>query len=222
MWYRLIRLLLQNVIPTVFRVRVFGQENVPKRGGVLIASNHQSYLDPVLIGIGVHRPVTYMARAALFRIPIFGKLIYSLNAFPIKRARLDPGGMREAERRLKDGWQLLLFPEGTRTRDGSIGRVRPGFGLLAMRADVPVVPVAIHGAFEAWPRGRLIPRPARVSVAFGRAISPEEVRSLGPRALAEKVGSDMRELMSNLRRGAAPGCSAGTRVQKEGRRRAAS
>ncbi len=204
LWYRFLQILAQGIISALFRIRVFGRENLPKRGGVLIVSNHQSYLDPVLIGVGLRRPVTFMARDTLFRHPLFGLLIKSLNAFPIKRGRLDAGAMREAEERLKSGWQLLLFPEGTRTRNGQIGRVKPGFGLLAARGGVPVIPAAIYGAFEVWPRGHRMFLPLPIRVAFGKPIAPEEVLRLGPRALADRVCSDIRGLRASLERGVAP------------------
>ncbi len=205
MWYRFLQVLAQGIMPALFRIRVFGRENLPERGGVIIASSHQSYLDPVLISVGLRRPVTYMARDTLFRYPLFRSLIKSLNAFSIRRGRLDSGAMREAESRLKSGWQLLLFPEGTRTRDGRIGKVKPGFGLLAARSEVPVVPAVIYGAFEAWPKGQWILMPLTVHVAFGRPIAPEEVQRLGPRAVAARVRVAMQELRARLERGVASG-----------------
>ena len=155
-----------------FRVRVFGQLNVPRRGGVLIVSNHQSYLDPVLLSLGFERSVSFMARRTLFRNRAFGRLIAALNAFPVTRGGLDIAAMREAVRRLQNGECLVVFPEGTRTSDGKIAPLRPGILAIAERADVPIVPAVIEGAFEAWPRGS----------------TPTDRRDLGPLRTRDPAG----------------------------------
>lgn len=147
--------------------------HVPRDGGVILASNHQSFLDPVLVAVPLHRGVTFMARDTLFRFFPFRLLISSLGAFPVQRGTADLGAMREAIRRLEAGQALLVFPEGTRTKDGRVGRMRAGIGLLASRARVPVVPVRISGAFESWPRSSKLPRPKPVTVRYGPALPPE-------------------------------------------------
>lgn len=148
-------------------------QHVPQNGGVILASNHQSFLDPVLVAVPLPRGVTFMARDTLFRFLPFRLLIASLGAFPVQRGTADLGAMREAIRRLEAGRALLVFPEGTRTKDGRVGRMRAGIGLLASRAKVPVVPVRISGAFESWPRSSKLPRPKPVTVRFGPPLPPE-------------------------------------------------
>jgi len=138
----------------------------------VIASNHQSFLDPPIISAGCGRPVSFMARDTLFGNRVFGWLIGHLNAFPVKRGAADPDALREGIARLADGGVLLVFGEGSRTLDGRIGRVRSGPALLAHKANVPIVPAVIKGAFEAWPRSRRLPRPGRLSVRFGERIEP--------------------------------------------------
>ncbi len=120
------RALFRMMFVLAFRVRVFGQLNVPRRGGVLIVSNHQSYLDPILLSLGFERPVSFMARRTLFRNRAFGRLIAAVNAFPVTRGGVDTAAMREAVRRLQSGECLVVFPEGTRTSDGKIAPLRPG------------------------------------------------------------------------------------------------
>jgi 1-acyl-sn-glycerol-3-phosphate acyltransferase len=164
---------MSRVFAIIFwKFRVFGLENLPSKGGVLLASNHQSVLDPVLVAMVLPREMHFMARRTLFRIPVFRAIIVSYNAFAIERDSADVKGVKEAIRRLEAGNILLVFPEGTRTGDGSIGRMKPGIGMLAERAAVPIVPVLIHGAYEVLPKGVRIPRLGRISMVFGKPLPP--------------------------------------------------
>ena len=169
-----------------FRLRVFGLANVPDRGGVLIAANHQSYFDPPLLALALARHCTFMARSTLFDNPLFGALIRGLNSFPVRRDGMDRDAVREAVRRLQHGACLILFPEGTRTPDGRMGALMPGVLSLADRADVPIVPAAIEGAYQAWPRHGHIRRHP-ISVWYGRPISPEERKKLSRTELAQAL-----------------------------------
>lgn len=168
--YALAVLLSRGILLAGWSYRAFGLRRVPCSGGVLLASTHQSHLDPVLIGIALGRPVHFMARSTLFEIPGFGTLIRALNAFPVRRGTADLEAMREGIRRLRAGAALLVFPEGTRSPDGRIQPIHPGALLLAVRAGVPVVPVIVDGANRAWPKHRSFPRPHPVSVRFGEPI----------------------------------------------------
>jgi len=170
--YRFLRYLSQMFFVFFCRGRVFGVRNVPRRGGVLLVSNHQSYLDPVLATLALPREGNYMARDTLFRQRHFRRLIEYLNAFPVKRGAADVGAVKEMLRRLKGGQVVLAFPEATRTADGSIGPMRAGVILVARKARVPVVPTLILGAFEAWPRTAVLPRPHPVLVAYGEPLYP--------------------------------------------------
>ncbi|MFQ5863008.1 MAG: lysophospholipid acyltransferase family protein [Candidatus Brocadiales bacterium] len=197
-WYSFLRILAQVMFPAFLRYRSFGRKNVPHRGGVLIVCNHQSYADPLLIGVGLDRQIHIMARRSLFHKNIFFRwLIQSLNAFPLKDNGVNVGAIKEAIKRIKEGNIVLIFPEGTRTRDGSIGEIHPGIAVIANRAGSPVVPAVIHGAFEAWPRTRKFFRlRPKIKVAFGKPLyfdsSPEEFK--------EEVVSSMRKLQDFLKR----------------------
>ncbi|MEK7469840.1 MAG: lysophospholipid acyltransferase family protein [Planctomycetota bacterium] len=184
-----------------FRFRAHGISNVPLTGGIILACNHQSFFDPVIAAAGLSRSVTFMARDSLFKIAPFRWLIESLNAFPVKRGKADLGAVKQSLRRLRDGWPLLVFPEGTRTKDGSIGSMAGGIGVLASRARVPVVPTLILGAFEAWPRDAKLPHPSPIEVRYGKPL-PEEVAWD-----AERVGPALEEALKRLmaERGAAYG-----------------
>lgn len=183
----------------LFRMRAWGVEHVPRRGGVVVASNHQSFLDPPLVGVAVARPLHYLARRSLF-VPGFGRLLRALNAFPVERGEADLRAIRQAIRLVRDGAALALFPEGTRTADGQVHAFKPGFALVAARGGVPIVPVAVHGAFEAWPRTRLLPVPGRcVSVAYGEPMPPPETHKDACRAAAAAVEQRVAELLEMLR-----------------------
>lgn len=173
-FYRFCRHLCIGSLTLFTAVRHFNVPPVSElRRGLLIASNHQSFLDPVLIGMAWPYPIDYMARSSLFKPPGFGGLIRALGAHPVQRGRVDRSGLRTILRVLREGRPLLMFPEGTRTRDGSLGRFRSGVGALAVRCGVPVLPACIEGAFESWPRQRALPRPGRIAVAYGSFIEPD-------------------------------------------------
>ncbi|MCD6404729.1 MAG: 1-acyl-sn-glycerol-3-phosphate acyltransferase [Planctomycetes bacterium] len=177
-----------------FRLRIFGRNNVPLEGPVILVSNHQSFLDPALVDAGLNRPVHYMARKSLFmRFAPFGRLISSLNAFPVERGRGDIKAVREVLRRLKSDNVVLAFPEGTRTHTGEIGDIKPGIFMIAVRSGVPVVPVAVEGAFDAWPRDSRFPRPGAVGVRFGARLRADEFGGD-----AEKMRRACRKAICNL------------------------
>jgi 1-acyl-sn-glycerol-3-phosphate acyltransferase len=196
LWYGFLRILAQPLFCALLGYRAFGRENIPRRGGVLIVSNHQSYMDPLLIGVGLRRQIHIMARRSLFyKSILFRWLIESLNAFPLKEGGGDSGGLREAIRRLTTGNIVLVFPEGTRTWDGSIGELYPGIGLIAQRSGSPVVPVVIHGAYEAWPRTRKLFRFRGIKVVFGEPLYWD-----GPeKGLSQRIREKMLELQAPLR-----------------------
>lgn len=199
LWYAILQQVARVLFVTLFRIRVFGREHLPRTGGVLVVSNHQSYLDPVLAAVGMPRPFNPMARASLFRFAPFAWLIRSLYAFPVQRTSADLRAIREALRRLKGGAVVLMFPEGTRTRDGGIGRLQSGPVMLAERARVPILPVVIDGAFEAWPRSRPVPWVHPIRVAYGRPVWPEEMAGKEPEVVVDRLRERMIEIQRALR-----------------------
>ena len=177
----------------LFRIRCDGREHVPSHGGALVLSNHQSHLDPVLIGLACDRRLNYLARDTLFRFAPFRWLINSLDAIPIDREGMGLGGLKETLKRLKAEEMVLIFPEGTRTIDGEVAPLKPGFCALAKRAKTPLVPVAIEGAWHAWPRSKPLPRRAVIHVRFGPPILPEEIAHFDDRQLVADVERRIRE-----------------------------
>ena len=152
LWYIFVQRVFQLLGVVGYGVRHSGRENIPSEGGVLVVSNHQSHFDPPLAGTGVRRRMNYLARKTLFAIGPFGWFIHSLDAIPIDREGIGLGGIKESLRRLKRGEMVLIFPEGTRTRDGEIATFRPGFTTLAVRSKAAILPMAIEGAYDVWPR----------------------------------------------------------------------
>jgi 1-acyl-sn-glycerol-3-phosphate acyltransferase len=185
--YRVSRSLAQLLFMSLFRGRVFGVHNVPARGGVILAANHQSFLDPILATLSIGRECSYMARDTLFEHPVLRAVIEYYNAFPIRRDTADLRGLKELIRRLRQGRVVLTFPEGTRSEDGSIGPMRAGVALAARRLDVPVVPTLILGALQVWPRSRRWPRPHPVLVSYAKPVYPDEHEELTDERYMELV-----------------------------------
>jgi 1-acyl-sn-glycerol-3-phosphate acyltransferase len=188
------------LMPIVWKTRVYGRHNEPAEGGVVYISNHQSFLDPMLIGFGLTRPVNYMARNTLFDNPGLGQLMSMVNAFPVKRGKADTGALKEAMRRIKRGGQVLVFAEGTRTRDGRVAPFLPGVSLLIRRAADWIVPVTIDGAFEVWPRTKGLPSLGNIVVSFGEPIAREDACKLKGAALVEHVRQIIIQMQTDVRR----------------------
>jgi len=160
-----------------FRWRVFNPERVPLMGPVILASNHASYLDPMLVGSAVHRAINYLAREDLFRFPILGWVLRYWRAVPVNREGSGAKGLRAILDRLLAGGAIILFPEGTRTGDGKLHPARSGIGLTVIKSTAPVVPVRVFGTFEAYNRYARVPRPRRVAVKFGELLDFEHLRA---------------------------------------------
>ena len=175
--WRTIQVVLQFLFFVWLGMRSRGIEKLPS-GGALLLSNHQSFLDPLLIGVWLKRPVSFLARDSLFRIPVVGWILRNTYVMSIRRESAGTESLRKSIARLKHGFYVGLFPEGTRTTDGDLKAMKPGFIAIARRGDAPVVPVGIAGAFEALPRGSFFLWPVRVRVVFGDPIPAEEVAEL--------------------------------------------
>jgi 1-acyl-sn-glycerol-3-phosphate acyltransferase len=148
------------------RLRVYGKERVPIEGGIVVASNHFSWLDPVVLGIASPRVLYYMAKIEAHRVPGLGGFIRGFGCFPVRRGESDRDAVRTMRQIVADGHALGMFVEGTRQRSGVPGEVQPGATMVALQEDVPVVPVAIHGT-QAWRPGNFAP----VSLAWGEPMT---------------------------------------------------
>ncbi len=199
-YYGYCRLAAQMLFLLLCRGRVFGLRNVPLEGGVLLVCNHQSFFDPILATLALPRECHYMARDTLFRNRWFRRLIESLNAFPVKRGSVDVGAIKQTFRRLKNGALVTIFPEATRTLDGSVRPMQPGVVLIARKARVPLVPTLILGAYEAWPRQSALPRPAPVIIAYGEPLWPEQMKDRSEHDCITIVRDRILEMMARYRR----------------------
>jgi 1-acyl-sn-glycerol-3-phosphate acyltransferase len=195
--WRIIQFILQNVFAFWLKYRARGLENLPA-GPALLIANHQSFLDPLLVGLPLRRPVSYLARDSLFRVPVIGAILRATYVMPIRRDAAGSESLRLSLKRLEEGFLVGVFPEGTRTRDGRLGALKPGFVALVRRASVPVVPVAISGAFQALPRGAFFLRPRPVRVVFGRPLMPEDLKDYEARGRETQLVAEVARRLESL------------------------
>lgn len=200
--YEGMRRLLAMTVRVLYRPVVQELARVPLTGPVLLAANHQSFLDPPVIGFAVtRRHMDYVARAGLFASPVFGGLIRALNSIPISEEGADAAAIREILRRLEAGRAVLIFPEGSRTTDGAMHDFKRGVAVLVRRSSCPVMPVAIEGVFDAWPRSARWPRVfgCRVAVRYGVPIPHDELLRDGPDAALDRLKREIDAMRLELR-----------------------
>ncbi|MBE3576647.1 MAG: 1-acyl-sn-glycerol-3-phosphate acyltransferase [Limnochordales bacterium] len=154
-----------------FDLIIEGKENLPPAGGYILAANHASALDPILIALVLDRPIHFLAKYELFQYPILRWVLPRIYAIPLRRGRPDRSALRIAIERVRSGKIVGIFPEGTRSSDGQLQALRGGAALIALHAGAPIVPVAVAGSWELWPKGRWFPRRGRVRITFGKPIS---------------------------------------------------
>ena len=155
--HRFTYLMCATGMPVLFSLRIDGGQHIPRTGPALLIANHQSFLDPILLGLCSSRPLRYLARRTLFKNPFFSWLIRALRAIPIDQEGVGKEGLRTILDELQAGEAVVVYPEGERTSDGRMSPLKPGIHLLIRRTQAPIVPVGIAGAFEALPRGRKYP-----------------------------------------------------------------
>lgn len=178
-----------------FGVRFGGVQHIPASGPLLIVPNHVMFADPVLVSIPIRRPVYYMAWDALFDVPGLSWLIRRLRAFPVEIESADPKATREAVRLLQAGEAVMIFPEGGRSPDGRLQRFKPGAFRLACSLDVPILPVTIVGGHDAWPPGRVLPRPRRLSITYHPLITPPVSQDV--KAAARLLAPEVRRVVAS-------------------------
>jgi 1-acyl-sn-glycerol-3-phosphate acyltransferase len=193
-----IRPVVRTVSRLLWRVQFSGLENVPANGGVIIASNHQTYIDPFWVSLPVKRPIRYLAWNESFDWPIIGRFMGLFGAWPIKLEKSDPTAIRRSLQWLREGGAVYIFPEGGRcTPDGELMRFKNGAVRLALEAGVPILPVTIRGGHRVWPKGWSVPRLSKVEIIFHPLQAPtaqpgEEARVCARREtdrLAQAIGS---------------------------------
>ena len=192
MLYRFSQIVFRLLFYTVFRTRVYGRENIPKEGAVILAANHASTIDPPLMASLIERPVSYMAKIELFENPIFGAAIRRCHAFPVKRGASDRGAIKAAVTVLKEGHMLGLFPEGTRSKTGELQKAEAGIALIASMTGAPIVPVAILNSHRIFANGGLLPQ---LRIMYGAPISFQ-----GDRKSKEALDAFSAEIMAHIER----------------------
>ncbi len=188
MLYHLAYWILYPLFKLLYRLEIIKKGNLPSRGPVILASNHKSYLDPIILGLACFpRPVSFMAKVELFQIPLLRTLIKRLYAFPVKRGESDRDAFRKALECLSKGWIVGIFPEGTRVRERRLGSFHPGFALLSLKSGAIILPIAIMGTERIILNGKLVPRFPKIKVIFGQPFSSTEVNAPDKRSKIKKI-----------------------------------
>ncbi len=190
--YRLGRALLRAYLGLYHRFQVSGREHVPRSGGALIVANHQSFLDIPVLAVGTPRHAAFVARVTLTRSRFLAFLMRESGCVLVRPKTADRAALEAMIAHLEAGDCVAVFPEGTRTDDGRLGTFRAGAIVAARRAGVPLIPAAIQGAFEAWPRRARLPAPRRIRVRFGPALSAEGEHAL--ERVREAIDGMLRDL----------------------------
>ncbi len=191
--WRFAQVIAWIVFPIWFRYRVRGLEHIPQHGPALLLINHQSYLDPLFVPLRYRRPVCYLARDDLFRVPVVGTILRATYVIPVNRDSPGKSSVVRCIQRLESGFLVGIFPEGTRTRDGVVGRFRPGFLAILRRCDVPVIPIGIAGSNLAMPRGSFWIRPRSVRVVIGPPLERPEFTHPGDRSEESELVDSARQ-----------------------------
>lgn len=196
----------------LYRQRTFGIQSVPKRGPLLIVANHQSFLDPLIVGapLCARRHLDYIARTSLFNHPMISAYLKTLNTIPIRQDEPDASAIRDTLRRIQMGRAVLIFAEGSRTPDGTVQPFKRGTALLVRRAKCPVVPLAIEGAYDTWPKERKLPRllGCRIMARFDTPIAPDTIAAQSAddllHSLRDRIESMRLDLRDRLHASAVP------------------
>lgn len=203
---RFVRVVAGAIVPALLRTKVIGAENIPA-AGALLAGNHVSYMDPVLLWCVSPRPVHFMAKSELWESGLTRWGLPKLWAFPVNRGEPDRTAITTATELLRSGELVGVFPEGSRAAEasGELGQAHGGAAFIALRADAPIVPVAFAGTEKVWPRGQRLPRLARTYIRIGTpilpgAVAPEAGRKERVAAVTEEMMRRITEELETLRR----------------------
>jgi 1-acyl-sn-glycerol-3-phosphate acyltransferase len=189
-FYDFAKSVVYGIFKPLYRVKVIGRENIPPDGGVILCSNHIDNLDPIIVGMMAPRPVHFMAKEELFSVPVLGKIVPHVNAFPVKRGMSDREALRKGLTILKEGKVLGLFPEGTRSKTGGLGKGLAGAGFFALRTEAQIVPCAVIGPYKPF---------QKLKIAYGKPINMVELRKNRGSAeeATELIMDEIRKLLND-------------------------
>jgi 1-acyl-sn-glycerol-3-phosphate acyltransferase len=178
--YTFFKPIFMVIFKALFGIKIYGAENIPKEAGILLASNHASVIDPIILGLGARRQLSFMAKQDLFKVRILGWLISKINVYPINRETADTHALVGGLKMVNERKAVVIFPEGTRTSDGTVKAARKyGVGFIALTTGCPVVPAYIKGSFTACPKGARLPRRCKISVTFSKPLTFEDIPAEG-------------------------------------------
>jgi 1-acyl-sn-glycerol-3-phosphate acyltransferase len=189
-WYRAGYWLSRTVARAFFSFEVQHAERIPKTGGVILAMNHQSFLDPPFAGICAQRPLFFLARKTLLNIPLLGPILPKVNVIPVDRGGADMSALKTVIRMIREGESTIVFPEGTRTSNGALQPAQAGLGMIIAKTMAPVVPMRVFGAFDAFPRTAKFPRMRPVKIVVGEPITFTEADFAGSSRDAYRLASE--------------------------------
>jgi len=187
LFYRGCRAIVRVAYVAMFRIRVVGADNIPESGGVMLCSNHKSYWDPLTLGVGIKRPIRFMAKSELFKAPVVGWVIRGLGAFPVKRGRVSKDAIRQSIRTMESGKLIGIFPEGTRNKE-ELGMAKRGAAAMAIRAGATIVPAAIIGDYRIF---------RRMTVVYGQPIQAADYGSERESELTDEIMSSIHRLLKD-------------------------
>jgi len=194
----LIRPIVGAVSKVVWKIEFEGVENIPQHGGVIIAANHQTYIDPFWISLPIKRPTRYLAWSAAFNWPIVGQCLIWLGAWPLALEGSDPAAIRRSLQWLREGGAVVIFPEGGRSSAaGGLERFKAGAIRLALEANVPILPVTIKGGNKVWPRGWRFPHPGKVLITYHPLYQPEKGPGEETRAYARRESEHLAHVIGS-------------------------
>jgi 1-acyl-sn-glycerol-3-phosphate acyltransferase len=199
LFYRFSRSLFNAYFKLFYSHEVFGREHFIE-GRAILAPNHASYFDPPLVGVSWPEEVAFLARKSLFKFPFFGMLIRRLNAFPVSGSAEDLGSIKLICRLLNENKKVVIFPEGRRTEDGSLGDVKPGIAMLAFRCRAPIIPVYIGGSFDVWNINNKFPHLKGKTVCiFGSAINCQQFDAMEKKHAQEAMANSVKQAIASLK-----------------------
>ena len=197
--YAAARFILRLVALLLFRFHCQGRHHIPRHGGAIVCANHQSMLDPPIVGMAARRHLGYLARKTLFKQPLIGWFLRKVDGIPLNRGGMGIVGFKATLKSLKAGGVVVIFPEGTRSKNGELQQLKGGFIALVRRAKVPLVPCGFIGAHECLPRGTGAIRFRRIRCVYGEPISVSEIESLSDEQLLAIVHSHILDCMQRAR-----------------------